>query len=260
MSEEVLRNNFWKAGSSGKQNQLASKAGVIGTFGIGAMANFGIATTLEVKTKSQDSSHSLKSVAHRDSLSIAEECISLEQIPDEFDQGTVVTVTLEPQSALNAQQAEQYLKNYIQYVPVKIYLNNKLISDQVLNTSVPFSTENLTDLGQQSVNSGIFQFSVHVGVNPQGLVRAELTNIKMSGTDVSGSILLSQGSGPVMGYRNFFGLAAIPLSTTFQLGGIANLSFLTPTAGREALSRQSIAYLQLIINATEVVISEKYSQ
>ena len=147
MSEEVLRNNFWKAGSSGKQNQLASKAGVIGTFGIGAMANFGIATTLKVKTKSQDSSHSLKSVAHRDSLSIAEECISLEQIPDEFDQGTVVTVTLEPQSALNAQQAEQYLKNYIQYVPVKIYLNNKLISDQVLNTSVPFSTENLTDLG-----------------------------------------------------------------------------------------------------------------
>lgn len=42
MTEEVLRNNFWKAGSSGKKTELARKAGVIGTFGIGAMANFGV--------------------------------------------------------------------------------------------------------------------------------------------------------------------------------------------------------------------------
>ena len=33
MNEEVLRNNFWKAGSSGKRTELAKKAGVIGTFG-----------------------------------------------------------------------------------------------------------------------------------------------------------------------------------------------------------------------------------
>src|SRR5687768_12268218 len=35
MMEEVLRNNFWKAGSSGKKSELAKKSGVIGTFGIG---------------------------------------------------------------------------------------------------------------------------------------------------------------------------------------------------------------------------------
>ncbi len=73
-------------------------------------------------------------------------------------------------------------------------------------------------------------------------------------------MLLSQGAGAIMGYRNFFGLANIPLSTVFQLGGIANLSFLTPTAGREALSRESINHVQQIVTATEHVIASHYAR
>ena len=42
MSETVLTENFWKAGSSGKRSEEARRAGVVGTFGIGAMANFGV--------------------------------------------------------------------------------------------------------------------------------------------------------------------------------------------------------------------------
>ena len=38
MTEDVLKGNFWKAGSSGKKSDLAQRSGVIGTFGIGAMA------------------------------------------------------------------------------------------------------------------------------------------------------------------------------------------------------------------------------
>jgi len=52
MSEEVLRNNFWKAGSSGKNNSKAREAGVIGTFGIGAMA----AQMLSEQTPKKESS------------------------------------------------------------------------------------------------------------------------------------------------------------------------------------------------------------
>ncbi|MEM1224049.1 MAG: ATP-binding protein [Planctomycetota bacterium] len=260
MTEDVLRNNFWKAGSSGKRTQLASQAGVIGTFGIGAMANFGIATQLELITKSRDSAHTLKSVAHRNSLSIAEECISLDRVQDGTSEGTEVAVTLEQQARLSPAQAKQYLQGYIKYVPVKIYLNAELISDQVLDTSVPFSTENLNDLGTQQVSGGPFSFTVHLAVNPQGMVRAEITDFNMGGAAMAGSMLLSQGAGSIMGYRNFFGLAAIPVSTVFQLGGIANLSFLTPTAGREALSRESIAHVQQIVNATEQAIAQRYAE
>ena len=50
MIEEVLRDNFWKAGSSGKHSDAARRSGVVGTFGIGAMANFGVCDTLMVET------------------------------------------------------------------------------------------------------------------------------------------------------------------------------------------------------------------
>jgi molecular chaperone HtpG len=260
MTEEVLRNHFWKAGSSGKRTQLASQAGVIGTFGIGAMANFGIATKLELKTRSSSSSETLISIALRDTLSIAEECITLERLKDEREEGTEITVTLEPQVQLSEQQAKQYLQSYIQYVPVRIFLNGELISNQVLDTSVPFSTEKLVDLGTHETRIDAFSFNIHVGLNPQGLVRAEVTNVRLGNNDMPGSLLLSQGAGNIMGYRNLFGLANIPVSTIFQLGGVANLSFLTPTAGREALGRESIVQVQQIITATEKVIAEQIAK
>ncbi len=50
MTREDLVNHYWRAGSSGKNNPEARAAGVVGTFGIGAMANFGIASTLTVVT------------------------------------------------------------------------------------------------------------------------------------------------------------------------------------------------------------------
>ena len=260
MTEEVLRNNFWKAGSSGKRTQLASKAGVIGTFGIGAMANFGIATKLELITRSKDSNETLTSIALRETLSIAEECITLIRSEDERDEGTEITVTLEPQASLTEQQAKEYLQSYIRYVPVLIFLNEELISNQILNTSVPFSMENLLDLGTHETQSGGFDFCVHVGINPQGLVWTEVTNVKLGNNDMKGSMLLSQGSGSIMGYRNFFGLASIPVSTYFQLGGIANLSFLSPTAGREALGRESITQVQQIVTATEKIVAEQIAK
>lgn len=51
MSREGLRSHFWRAGSSSKNTEEARAAGVVGTFGIGAMANFGIAEELHVETE-----------------------------------------------------------------------------------------------------------------------------------------------------------------------------------------------------------------
>ena len=73
MNDEVLKYNFWKAGSSGKKSELAQRSGVIGTFGIGAMANFGVCTALSVETRHIDSDITLISVAKRDQLKIAQD-------------------------------------------------------------------------------------------------------------------------------------------------------------------------------------------
>ena len=40
MTYTEVQNNFWRAGSSSKNTPEARAAGVVGTFGIGAMANF----------------------------------------------------------------------------------------------------------------------------------------------------------------------------------------------------------------------------
>src|SRR6266568_9620481 len=48
MTREDLRSHFWRAGSSSKNTSDARAAGVVGTFGIGAMANFGMAEELVV--------------------------------------------------------------------------------------------------------------------------------------------------------------------------------------------------------------------
>ena len=47
MTKEMLDKNYWTAGSSGKNTPEARAAGVVGTFGIGAMANFGVCSYLE---------------------------------------------------------------------------------------------------------------------------------------------------------------------------------------------------------------------
>src|SRR5579883_3062584 len=40
MTAQDLKNHYWRAGSSSKNTAEARRAGVVGTFGIGAMANF----------------------------------------------------------------------------------------------------------------------------------------------------------------------------------------------------------------------------
>src|SRR5947199_583548 len=96
MTEDVLRNNFWKAGASGKKSELAQRSGVIGTFGIGAMANFGVCTALRVETRHVDSGTTLISSAKREDLRIAQDCIDLERVENEQAAGTSIFADLDP--------------------------------------------------------------------------------------------------------------------------------------------------------------------
>ena len=78
MTPEDLRSHYWRAGSSGKNNPQSRAAGVVGTFGIGAMANFGVASELIVTTESWKTGQRTKSSVERERLSATEPCISIE--------------------------------------------------------------------------------------------------------------------------------------------------------------------------------------
>jgi molecular chaperone HtpG len=253
MTEEVLRNNFWKAGSSGKRTDLARKSGVIGTFGIGAMANFGVCSKLRVETRSVESDTTLVSVAEKAKLSFSQECIELDRVKDDRKAGTTLTVDLDPDSRIDERRAAAYLESYVAYLPVKVLLNSKLVSQRDYGEMV---ARGFNPLGEMTGSVNGYEGLVHVLMDSNGQVMARVTGVKLQGNPVKGQLMLGQGSGPLMGLRNYFGLAPIPVSGNYQLGGFANLSILQPTAGREALSRDSIVHVHNLVVLTENVITE----
>ncbi len=257
MTEEVLRKNFWKAGSSGKRGVLAARAGVIGTFGIGAMANFGVCTSLRVETKAVASDETLISTAARDALSIAKDCIELSRYKDSRMPGTRLSVILDSLNVITAEKARSYLEPYVRYVPVPVHINGTLISQQSLHERYLRRTKDFQSLGTLNVTLGDYRCTVEAFCDTNAVVACRVTNLNLASESVMGEVVLLQGSGQLMGLRNYFGLAPAPVNGLYDLGGVANLTILHPTAGREALSRDSISHLNSVIQMAEYAISQK---
>lgn len=260
MTEKVLRENFWRAGSSGKNSDEARKAGVVGTFGIGAMANFGVCRSLTVETRAEGSDELLTSIANRESLKIAEECISFESVVSDRDVGTTLTVVLDGTSLIAADKAKAYLRSYVGLLPVPVFFNNELISEQDIGSLLKIDRRSFQPIGSMDVQCGVFLVSCDVRCDSNGQILVNLTNVRMGGIAVEGELSLLQNGGQLMGLRSYFGLAPVPVYGAYQFGGWANLSFLHPTAGREALSRASIEQVGNLVLCAEYAASDKLSQ
>lgn len=254
MNEETLRENFWKAGSSGKRSENARRAGVVGTFGIGAMANFGVCTALQVVTRAIGQTTVLRSVAELASLQIGEECISFEAIDSDHDFGTTIIATLDDQSAISERQAIDYLRPYVRMLPLPVSVNGTVISGDRIESFV--DSRNFSTIASKAWTDNVVTATFATSVDPNAQVLVHVTDIRTGGQDVDGSMVLLQGSGQLMGLRSFFGLAPIPVAGHYRFGGFANLSFLHPTAGREALSRDSIEQVNRLITLAEYAASE----
>lgn len=255
MDEEVLKNNFWKAGSSGKKTELAQRSGVIGTFGIGAMANFGVCSSLRVETRSIDSDVTLISSAKREDLKIAQECIDLERVKDEREPGTLIVAELDPSFQIDEASTCDYLSPYVKFLPVPVLVNGQNISQDVFENTLAGRAEGFKRISQRHVARGDFEGTLEVCVNAQDRVLARLTNILLNGNALTGEVFFVQQGGQTLGFRNHFGLAPIPISGYYQLGGFVNLDILHPTAGREALSRESIQHVAHIVELIEAELS-----
>ena len=84
MNSESLKKNFWTAGSSGKNNREARAAGVVGTFGIGAMANFGVCSELKVISKAFEETRTYTTIVKKTELSLEEDCIHITDDQDHY--------------------------------------------------------------------------------------------------------------------------------------------------------------------------------
>jgi len=249
MDETGLQENYWTAGHSGKNNPESRKAGVVGHFGIGALANFGVCSRLEVNTMRLGSNVRNLCVAERDKL-------SGKQFPLTFLEdnsglyGTKVSAILIPGISITEEQAESYIMRYVQYLPIPVTVNGRSIGKKVLrvNTSRANSTTIEGDAQQGIVRFHyVVNFLNYQPLKPEMLV----TNIFYNNESVDGSLFFNKDDIEIFGLNNGFGISRVGIATEFNFGGVANFFFLEPTAGRETVSRQSNKYLQEISFAVE---------
>ncbi len=255
MSRDDLRNHFWRAGSSSKNTDDARAAGVVGTFGIGAMANFGIAEDLQVETESARTGERTACAATRSTLSVTENCITFEPRSSTGNPGTTVTAIMQPDKAINVADAETYIGQFVAFLPIDVQVNGKKLSGQPIEDSVPQLTKTWS-ITEDNVDLGDgLKADIYLSGALNGEVRIALYNIESGSQKLEGRMVLRQGVGSLRTFRSGFGLATASVTSFYQFGGIADFLFLQPTAGREALTTESMQLLQKIVTLVDEFVS-----
>ena len=251
MSREDLRNHFWRAGSSSKNTEDARAAGVVGTFGIGAMANFGIAEELHVVTESTCTNERTACAAFRSTLSVTENCINFKSQPSTGEPGTSVTAIMQSDEAIHVAEAQSYISQFVAYLPIDVYVNDQKASGQSIEESVPELVKTWSVM-KRGVDLGDgLKADVDLTGAVNGEIRIILRNIEFGSQKFNGLMVLRQGVGNLRTFRSGFGLATINVGSVYSFGGIADFQFLEPTAGREALTTKSMQVLQKIVTQVD---------
>lgn len=249
MDEQGLQENYWTAGHSGKNNPESRKAGVVGHFGIGALANFGVCSRLEVNTMRIGTNTRYLCVAERDKMSGTQFPLTIQE-DNTGSYGTKISAILMPGITITEEQVEAYITKYVQFIPIPVTINGRTIKQKQLfvNRARP-NSESL----EGDVKDGVVRFHYDISFLKYQPLKPEIlvTNIVYNYESVRGRLFLNKDENEIFGLNNGFGISRVGLASEFYFGGVADFSFLEPTAGRETVSRQSSQYLQQILFAVE---------
>lgn len=257
MTEYEVRNNYWRAGSSGKNTEQAAAAGVVGTFGIGAMANFGIADELTMETEAVDGRDRLRTSAAKDKLSLHEDCVSFHRLPLTGQPGTRVVASIGAGFELDVEAAKLYIKDFVQLSDIAIVANGEVISKRNPLALVPVPPEAWRRADGQCSLGNNLTANVALVVSQNADVWISLDDIRWAGSLIPGTVVLRSGLSTIRTFRSGFGLATVGVHSVYQLGGVVNLRTLQPTAGREALTTDSMRFLQAMVAEVEQFVSEQ---
>ena len=260
MTPEEVRDNYWRAGHSGKNTEEARAAGVVGTFGIGAMANFGIAGELIVETESSTSDMRCRSRAVRAKLSLNEDCVELETLDTQKKPGTSITANILPAHRIDITQASRYITEFVQLLQIPVTVNGTSVSGGTVASLVPAPSESWKletpqcQLGRRLVADTTLVISSNADI------WIDLCNIVWSGSMIGGRVTLRSGTATLRTFRTGFGLATVGVGSTYQFGGVADVKNIQPTAGREALTTHSMQFLQSFVSEVDSFVSEQIAE
>ena len=256
MSAQEVETNFWYAGKSGKNTESARAAGVVGTFGIGAMANFGVAEELSVETESAITRERTLSSVRKSELSTETQSISVRPVARKGEPGTTVRARLSRGRGLSVQDARAYLHEFVEFVDTPIFFNGEKLSGTGYRSVLPSEkhawSERRTDISLAGILSGDFEL---FGM-ASGELRVVLDNVQSgSVSGRPGSIVLLQRRSAIRTLRSGFGLSTVAAQSWYEWGGVVDLLILKPTAGREALDSSSNQLLQQVVSSLDSLIS-----
>jgi molecular chaperone HtpG len=252
MTKDDLASFFWSIGKSGKHTVEAKSAGVVGTFGIGGMANFGVCSRLEVLTRTHTADEAVISFAERSQLSAKDNCVFYEPGPLAFEPGTTVTGTLI--QSITLKQVIAYLEPIVQFLDVPIHVGERVLSQK------SFPTVNRDEGSSYDLASGPAKAKVWIRALQNGQAEVEVDRLTWNGSQTDISAVFGTTMGVVSAYQHGFMLANVPVTTVFGLGGVINSSVLRPTAGREAVTDESRTLVQNLLAAIEAGLAAHISK
>ena len=255
MTPQEIETNFWYAGKSGKNTDTARAAGVVGTFGIGAMANFGVADELSVESESATTGERTLSSVRKSELSTETQSISVRPIVNKADPGTTVRAHLASSTRMSIQDARIYLREFVEFVDIPVFFNGGKLSGARHRSVLP-SERHAWSYCQTVSLPGIRSGNLELRGMASGELRVVLDNVQsISELAKPGSMVLVQGGSAIRTLRSGFGLSTVAIHSWYQWGGVVDLAVMKPTAGREALDASSNQLLQRIISGIDNLIS-----
>lgn len=255
MTADDLKRHFWQAGSSSKNTDEARRAGVVGTFGIGAMANFGIANVLEVITESAINKERTRCIAKREELQFNQDCIATEDLQPTGNPGTEIIASIAPGTHIDIGNVKAYVSDFVAFLQTKVLFNGELVSRQSIEKAIqPVAAVWSTDLISEPLSARLIA-DINVRISANGDIGLKIENLIWNGNSLHGRLLLRNGVASIRTFRSGFGLATTSVSSAYQFGGIADIQAFQPTAGREALTTESMQLLQSLMTDVDIFSS-----
>ena len=251
MTPNDLLEHYWTAGHSSKNNERARNAGVVGTFGIGAMANFGIAERLTVETESAITGERTRCRADRSTLDLQQNCIEREVLAPQGRAGTTVTADVAAGEIVNVPRATEYIRDFVSLVSAPVYVNGELVSQRPEKELVPAVPEVWRVSRSKERVSSRMQADATIVCSNNADLLVQLGEIYWDDRRLTGRLVLRSGHSVLRTFRNGFGLATSSVGSYYQYGGIADFRILEPTAGREAITVDGLQLLQGMVTAVD---------
>ena len=247
MTADDLQRFFWSIGASGKRTPEAAAAGCVGEFGIGGFANFGVCEMLEVISQTEeDEVGTLTRLSEKDIRRARTTFpkITKEQSDSASPRGTVVVGHLRSQP--NMRHLRDYLRDFVQFVPVPVFFNEEKISQSRFKDADQRTNYILVGQAQREWSSGDLVISGRLFEDRGHTLIAEIDSMMLGKNVVRLQGLFRFENGPIDVLKHGFKLCATRVGSTLGVSGRIDCDRFVPTAGRDSLDGDTTSLLHRI--------------